>query len=519
MVRISRSIVGACKARTGEPVIRIERPVLVNPAVNTGTQHPVRTVIDRAGGGRPEEIVAVHIDPHYILQMVVDLGTYLTALQVVVEIVEITCLHRYIQRREDHSVGGGGDIHILIHHIGITAVDLNQEVAVRAYMQSQLSVHRRVLRAMRLDDTRVDNTVAVLLHVTLQCSQAVEAHYVGIDGEPLFDHLRLEIDVRRGRKREVLYAAEAVLAMADVQIEVHAHVYAHAPSFIFIVRLDTEIMPAAVHRVGNRCGEGPELEEVVLYVQFGARMVLLRMPVERRMGTDLVLAHGTGFGEELVTRLHLVLEVLLGVRLYAHEDLCCPERGLVQVRQRRTVGVSRPVLLPHAEIAVRGSESGVVVEMAVLIVMHVTSLHTEIEVAGGEGVCEPESQTALAQRSQAPFGAVVRIDIEDRFLAVIEVVAEIEEGVGVAQRPADITVVDLPGLETRRLGEQRVEGSRRLHIRRIFGVHHGCGLNRRLYNSRFGGHFACRLDDGLEVALHHHRAVQRRIRLRHGVWN
>ena len=305
--------------------------------------------------------------------------------------------------------------------------------------------------------------------------------------------------------------------MADVQIEVHAHVYAHAPSFIFIVRLDTEIMPAAVQRVGYR--EGPELEEVVLYVQFGARMVLLRMPVERRVGTDLVLAHGTGFGEELVARLHLVLEVLLGVRLYAHEDLCCPERGLVQVRQRRTVGVSRPVLLPHAEIPVRGSESGVVVEMAVLIVMHVTSLDPEIEVAGGEGVCEPESQTALAQRSQAPFGAVVRIDIEDRFPAVIEVVAEIEEGVGVAQRPADVAVVDLPGLETRRLGEQRVEGSRRLHIRRIFGVHHGCGLNRRLHDSRFGGHFACRLDDGLEVTLHGHRAVQRRIRLCHGVWN
>ena len=127
---------------------------------------------------------------------------------------------------------------------------------------------------------------------------------------------------------------------------------------------------------------------------------------------------------------------------------------------------------------------------------------------------EIQSHFRLTQRRETPFRLMMGVHIEDGFLAVVQMVAEIKERVRMAERSADVAVIGFRGIEARRLGEQGMEGSRRLHIRAELRVLHFRRLNLGLYNRRFGGHFACRLNHRLEIALYGHRPVESRVLLR-----
>ena len=153
--------------------------------------------------------------------------------------------------------------------------------------------------------------------------------------------------------------------------------------------------------------------------------------------------------------------------------------------------------------------------MAVFMIVYIPAVHAEIEIAVTERMGEIQPYRSLTERSQSPFGFMMGIYIENRFLAVIQMISEIKQGVRMAQCPADITVIPLPGLKTGRLGEQGTEGGGRGDIRRIFRILDGRRLYRGLHHSRLGGYFACRLDHRLEIPLYSHAAIQRTIGLCH----
>ena len=68
--------------------------------------------------------------------------------------------------------------------------------------------------------------------------------------------------------------------MTEVDVQIHAYVYAHALSFILIIGLDAEAMPAAIERIGNRSQVAFELQEIILHVDVCSYMVLFSVPVE-----------------------------------------------------------------------------------------------------------------------------------------------------------------------------------------------------------------------------------------------
>ena len=182
------------------------------------------------------------------------------------------------------------------------------------------------------------------------------------------------------------------------------------------------------------------------------------MPVEVRMGADLMLVHCSGFGEEFVTGLHAILEHLLSIGFDAEERLCRPERGLVFVSNRIGFWIRLAILCPHPVLG------GVVIEMTVLMIVYVTSINPEIEIACAERMREIHSHYCLAQRSQAPFSMMMRIDIQNRVLAVVHMVAEIEERIRMTQGRTDIPMERLERLETRRLREEWIDTCFRCYL-------------------------------------------------------
>jgi hypothetical protein len=142
------------------------------------------------------------------------------------------------------------------------------------------------------------------------------------------------------------------------------------------------------------------------------------------------------------------------------------------------------------------------------MVEHISSVEPEIEDASGERMVEIKTKLRFAQRRQSPFGTMMGVYIEDGFLAVIEMSAEVEEGVRVTERAADVAIVRWRRFEAGRLREQGMEGGFGLHFNRIVGVLYCSRFDGRFYNRRFGGHLAGRLNDGLEIALDSDRAVE-----------
>ena len=74
---------------------------------------------------------------------------------------------------------------------------------MRTNMEAEFGIHRGI-GCTRTDDTGVNHTIAVLLHVALQRAETERAFNIRIDGQPLFSNLGLQVDMRRGRKADVL---------------------------------------------------------------------------------------------------------------------------------------------------------------------------------------------------------------------------------------------------------------------------------------------------------------------------
>ena len=236
--------------------------------------------------------------------------------------------------------------------------------------------------------------------------------------------------------------------------------------------------------------------------------MLVRRPIKITFRTDLMLADSTRFGENHIPRLNHIPDIVLRIGFHAQKGFRRPESRLVLVRYRLTIGIRYAVLRPSAEIAVIGRIITIVVPMAVLVIEDITAVETEIQIAGRESVGEVKTDLGLTQRRQPPFCFVMCIHIKDRFLAVVQMVTEIKQGVRVTDSAADITVVFLARLETRGLREQGIDRSTRSDVRRKFGVLNRRGINRGLYHCRFGRYLTCRLYHRLEITLHSHRAIQ-----------
>ena len=126
---------------------------------------------------------------------------------------------------------------------------------------------------------------------------------------------------------------------------------------------------------------------------------------------------------------------------YLDKDKTC----FVKVGDRARFRVRYAVLLPHAPCL------RVVVEMAVFMIEHISSVYAEIEITGSKCMREFKSQIGFTQCIQTPFRLVMRIDIKNGFLAVVKMVSEVKERIRVSQSAPYVAVVFASAFETRRL--------------------------------------------------------------------
>ena len=133
----------------------------------------------------------MQVHAHEVLVVVVELTADLTALVVIrMGMDEISCHKGLVQRFKDSGAVGRSDPEVLIHHISVSAVYFDEHIAMRTNMEAQFGIDRCV-RSARANDTGVNHTVAVLLHVTLQRTQTERAFDIRIYGQPLFGDLGL----------------------------------------------------------------------------------------------------------------------------------------------------------------------------------------------------------------------------------------------------------------------------------------------------------------------------------------
>ena len=126
---------------------------------------------------------------------------------------------------------------------------------------------------------------------------------------------------------------------------------------------------------------------------------------------------------------------------------------------------------------------------------------------------EIQAQFTLTQGRRSPLGMMPCMHIENRVLAVIEMVAETKERIRVTDCTADVTLIGGGRLKTCRLRQQGIKGRCRLYGCRIVGILDRRRLDVRLYHSRFSGHFSCCLYDRLKIPLYGHRSIQRAVAL------
>lgn len=129
-------------------------------------------------------------------------------------------------------------------------------------------------------------------------------------------------------------------------------------------------------------------------------------------------------------------------------------------------------------------------------------------------MAEIEADTRVAVGPPAPLCPMIGIDIEDTILAVVEMISEIEEGIGMPQTASHESVVGVGRGETHRLAEQGVAIESRCEE----------GIVVRIINLRLGqiGFYhlgadidlARRLHHGLKLPLDGNIAIERRILLR-----
>lgn len=316
-----------------------------------------------------------------------------------------------------------------------------------------------------------------------------------IEGEPFLGNLCLKLDLRRWGESNIIQIRQE-LTTPDIDIEIDAYMDRKAVAEVGIVRLDTQCVACIEQRISDLVG----LQEGVLHENITADMVGIGMPIDIRRGADLMLGDILRQGKERISDLRLVLDVGLVVALYSDEGIDRPDILLI-------LGL-------HIAEVLDGEALIAIVVATVAGIETVGTTDTEIEVASRERMAEIEADTRVAVGSPAPLCPMIGIDIEDAILAVIEMISEIEEGIGMPQPTSHESVVGVGRGKTHRLTEQRVAIESRCEERIVVGI-----VDLRLgqigfYHLGTNINLARRLHHGLELPLDGNIAVERGILLR-----
>lgn len=242
------------------------------------------------------------------------------------------------------------------------------------------------------------------------------------------------------------------------------------------------------------------LQESILHEDIAADMMCVAAPINVGRGSHLMLRDILRQGKEGISDLRLVLDVGLVVAFNSDKRIDRPYILLI-------LGL-------HIAEMLDGEPFIAIVVAAVAGIETVGTTDAEIEVASRERMAEIEADARVAVGTPAPLCPVIGIDIEDAILAVVEMIGEIEEGIGMPQTATHESVVGVGRGETHRLTEQGVAieggceegivvGIVDLRLGQIGFYHLGTDIN-----------LARRLHHGLELPLDGNIAVERRILLR-----
>ena len=503
-----------CSATTDKAIVGIERPMLVYTGIDTQACVPFGTVVHAFGidfdlrvagfieiasfvqilvaEGFPKIVVPPEVDIDDVLVVIRERSTNLTAAIIGVEVGESTGEDSTIDKRDRID---GSDSRKAVLLISISAVDVDEQITIGADMEAELCIDRGVSTDMVGGDTRVDLPIRHTRHIVLECSRCQAALCHAVEGEPFFGNLCLKLDLRRRGKGNIIQIRQE-LTTPDIDIEIDAYMDRKAVAEVGIVWLNTQCVAGIEQGVCHLIG----LQKGILHEDIAADMVGIGMPIDIRRGANLMLGDILRQGKERISDLRLVLDVGLVVALYSDKRIDSPYILLI-------LGL-------HIAEMLDGESFIAIVVAAVAGIETVGATDAEIEVASRERMAEIEADARVAVGTPAPLCPVIGIDIEDAILAVVEMIGEIEEGIGMPQTATHESVVGVRRGETHRLTEQGVAieggceegivvGIVDLRLGQIGLYHLGTDIN-----------LARRLHHGLELPLDGNIAVERRILLR-----
>lgn len=430
-----------CGATTDETIVGIERPMLVDTGIDTQAGVPFSTVV-HAGGidfdlrvsgfvevsafvqilvaeSLPKIVVTPEVDIDDVLVVVGERSTNLTAAIIGVEIGESAGEDSTIDQGDRIDGSDGGEAVLLV---GIAAIDVDEQITIGADMEAELCIDRGVSAYMVGSDTRVDLPIWHTRHIVLQRPHGQRALRRTVEGEPFFGDLCLKLDLRRGGKGNIIQIGQE-LTTPYIDIEIDAYMDRKAVAEIGIVWLDTQCVTGIEQRVSHLVG----LQKGILHEYISSDMVDIRMPVDIRRGANLMLGDILRQGKERVSDLRLVLDVGLVVALDSDKRIDRPDILLI-------LGLHIAEMLDSETFIA-------IVVAAVAGIEPIGTTDAEIEVAGRERMAEIEADTRVAVGPPAPLCTMIGIDIEDAILAVVEMIGEIEEGIGVPQTASHESVV------------------------------------------------------------------------------
>ena len=234
------------------------------------------------------------------------------------------------------------------------------------------------------------------------------------------------------------------------------------------------------------------LQESILHEDITADMMCVAAPINIGRGSHLMLGDILRQGKEGISDLRLVLDVGFVVAFNSDKRIYRPDILLI-------LGL-------HITETFDSERLIAIVVTTVAGVEPVGATDAEIEVASRERMTEIETDARVAIGTPSPLCPMIGIDIEDAILAVVEMICEIEQRIGVPQSATHISVVLVGGGETHRLTEKRIGVESRRESGIIIGVNHFCGRQSGLLHFRTDVYLARRLHNRLKLTLHRHIA-------------
>lgn len=427
-----------------------------------------------------------------VLVVIRERSTNLTAAIIGVEVGESTGEDSTIDKRDRID---GSDSRKAVLLISISAIDVDKQITIGADMEAELCIDGGVSTDMVGGDTRVDLPIRHTRHIVLECSRCQAALCHAVEGEPFLSNLCLKLDLRRRSKSYIIQIGKE-LTSPYIDIEIDAYMDRKAVAEVGIVGFDTNSMAGIEQRIRHLVG----LQESILHEDIAADMMCVAAPINVGRGSHLMLRDILRQGKEGISDLRLVLDVGLVVAFNSDKRIDRPYILLI-------LGLHIAEMLDIEPFIA-------IVVAAVAGIETVGTTDAEIEVASRERMAEIETDARVAVGTPAPLCPVIGIDIEDAILAVVEMIGEIEEGIGMPQTATHESVVGVGRGETHRLTEQGVAieggceegivvGIVDLRLGQIGFYHLGTDIN-----------LARRLHHGLELPLDGNIAVERRILLR-----